>query len=632
MGEKNTALSKNSSPNYWSNTLSNMGKNKHKKHHRHGEEGDDASGSNAGLKLILKVGSNDKSHKKKKKKKEKKKDRDKEGRKHRHHHKDRRLMSGGGNAAEDQDDDVKIEPSEEDDVKPQKALTRLLEQMLHHLQKKDINNFFANPVNDSIAPGYSSIISQPMDFFTMKSKLPSYTDLATFRADFELICNNAMTYNTVDTIYHKMAQKMLHYGQKLFSVEKLRSMKAHLPFARAIPDECLGIDPSSVIASNEDNANEDLDDDVADVSKVIEDIREVVRRPPGKFEAVPDDMTSMEILEHAKMAAKGAANRLKIHKPKSNLGFLRQRSDGTTSLKFLTGSSGIVPGTENDRPVMLGQLIGKVKQGTGSIQGFREDRRNVSKSIHPLYYGAFSSHGPSYDSTFANLTKEETDLVNSTYCDPAGVQYAESVLNFSRNCDYAMNVVDHLLDILTGNEHRKTSKYIEEMKNLRKEDELLDNAFKDIPVNSEDKQDASKKDIDFTSLKSLEKDGIDMSFLDTLQKYCDDQNVMGSTDIKTEDTKPPEGLELLQTNAQLIDQLKIVQNERLSGTPPPHFSQLQKPTEKETELAANIQSNLVEMVGQVKPNQVLPEAAIRAVMGIKAPLPLTTSQEPMDVE
>ena len=54
-----------------------------------------------------------------------------------------------------------------------------------------------------------------------------------------------------------------------------------------------------------------------------------------------------------------------------------------------------------------------------------------------------------------------------------GVQYAESVLNFSRNCDYAMYVVDHLLDILTGNEHRKTSKYIEEMKNLRKGKALL---------------------------------------------------------------------------------------------------------------------------------------------------------------
>ena len=71
-----------------------------------------------------------------------------------------------------------------------------------------------------------------------------------------------------------------------------------------------------------------------------------------------------------------------------------------------------------------------------------------------MYYGAFSSHGPSYDSTFSNLTKEESDLVYSTYGDEAGVQYAESILNFSRNCDYAMFIVDHLLDILTDNAHR----------------------------------------------------------------------------------------------------------------------------------------------------------------------------------
>ena len=65
-------------------------------------------------------------------------------------------------------------------------------------------------------------------------------------------------------------------------------------------------------------------------------------------------------------------------------------------------------------------------------QGFREDRRNVAKTVNPLYYGAFSSHGPCYDSTFANLTKEESDLVSATYGDEVGVNYAESILNFSR--------------------------------------------------------------------------------------------------------------------------------------------------------------------------------------------------------
>merc|ERR1712141_793084 len=548
------------------------------------------------------------STRKKKKKKEKKKDREKEGRKHRHHHKEKRLMT---------DEEIKME----EDEKPQKALTRLLEQMLHHLQKKDIHSFFANPVNDSIAPGYSRIISQPMDFFTMKSKINSYTDLASFRVDFELICNNAMTYNTVDTIYHKMAQKMLHYGQRLFSIEKLRSMKAHLPFARVIPDECLGIDPSSVLAmENKENANEVDDDDVADVSKVIEDIREVIRRPPGRFEAIPDDMNATEILEQARMAAKGAANRLKIYKPNSNLGFIRQKSDGTTSLKFLTGGVGVVPGTDNDRPVMLGQLIGKVKQGTGTMQGFREDRRNISKNIHPLYYGAFSSHGPSYDSTFANLTKEETDLVNSTYCDPAGVQYAESVLNFSRNCDYAMNVVDHLLDILTGNEHRKTSKYIEEMKALRKEDELLDNAFKEVTEIGESQDDETDKrtDIDFSSLKSLQDEGIDMSFLDNLQRTWPASGI--KEEIKEEDDSK-DTPQLLQANAQLIEQLKNVQNDRLSATPPPHVSHIIKPSDKELDLAHNIQNNLVEMVGQLKPGQAVPENAVRTALG----LPITNS-------
>jgi bromodomain-containing protein 7/9 len=612
-----------------------MGKTKHKKHHRHGDEdeavGEDGDGTmsgSAGLKLILKVGSKGhEKHKKKKKKKDKKKEhRDKE-RKHKHHHKEKRHGDGQEMTTEE-GGEVKMEVEEKP---PKAALNRLLEHMLHHLQKKDTNGFFANPVNDQFAPGYSSIITQPMDFATMRSKLPSYSDVATFRADFERICNNAMTYNTVDTIYYKMAKKLLHYGQKLFSVDKLRSMKNHLPFVQAIPDECLGIDSSSIIEESEEapetaNASADENDDLHDVAKVIEDIREVVRRPPGRFEAIPDDMTTAEILEQAKMAAKGASNRLKIYKPKSKMGFLRQKADGSTSLKFLTGSTGVVPGTDNDRPVSLGSLIGKVKQGTGSIQGFREDRRNLAKAIHPLYYGAFSSHGPSYDSTFANLTKEETELVYSTYCDNTGVQYAESVLNFSRNCDYAMNVVDHLLDILTGNEHRKTSKYIEECKMLRKEDELLDGAFKDITKDPEAAANETlpgEETIDFESLKSLQEDGIDMTFLDQLQK--DFNSIKEEEEVVEVKEEKPEGPELLQYNAQLIEQLKKVQTDRLSAAPPTHFSQIQKPGDKELELASNIQCNLIEMAGQLKPENIVPDEIVRKSIAISVPITIVTN-------
>lgn len=51
------------------------------------------------------------------------------------------------------------------------ALQRLLEYLLKALEKKDPKQLFAWPVTDHIAPGYSSIISQPMDFSTMKQKI-----------------------------------------------------------------------------------------------------------------------------------------------------------------------------------------------------------------------------------------------------------------------------------------------------------------------------------------------------------------------------------------------------------------------------------------------------------------------------
>lgn len=50
-------------------------------------------------------------------------------------------------------------------------LSRFLEYLLKLLQKKDSNSFFAVPVNDQYAPGYSQIIKTPMDFSTIRSKV-----------------------------------------------------------------------------------------------------------------------------------------------------------------------------------------------------------------------------------------------------------------------------------------------------------------------------------------------------------------------------------------------------------------------------------------------------------------------------
>ncbi len=140
-----------------------------------------------------------------------------------------------------------------------------------------------------------------------------------------------------------------------------------------------------------------------------------------------------------------------------------------------------------------------------------------------------------------------------------------------------MFIVDHLLDILTGNEHRKTSRYVEEQKNLRKEDELLDAAFKDIQTASDPPEQASSSSsqdaaasaattaalvktaaaaamgtpvkVEWDSLRSLADDGIDMSFLDSM---------------KAEYDKQFDPAEQLKETAQLIADLKTEQDKRFA--------------------------------------------------------------------
>ncbi|CAF5170645.1 unnamed protein product, partial [Rotaria magnacalcarata] len=71
-----------------------------------------------------------------------------------------------------------------------------LDHLLRLLTRKDKEGFFQYPVTDQLAPGYSQIITRPMDFFTMRKKInqDEYLNILEFRTDFELLCENAMKY------------------------------------------------------------------------------------------------------------------------------------------------------------------------------------------------------------------------------------------------------------------------------------------------------------------------------------------------------------------------------------------------------------------------------------------------------
>ena len=54
---------------------------------------------------------------------------------------------------------------------PRGALKFFLRHLLTLIQRKDVEGIFGEPVTDDIAPGYSSIIKQPMDLLTMSDKI-----------------------------------------------------------------------------------------------------------------------------------------------------------------------------------------------------------------------------------------------------------------------------------------------------------------------------------------------------------------------------------------------------------------------------------------------------------------------------
>ena len=51
-----------------------------------------------------------------------------------------------------------------------KILSQIISKFINELEKNDPNDIFAQPVTDQIAPGYSTMIRNPMDFSTIKTK------------------------------------------------------------------------------------------------------------------------------------------------------------------------------------------------------------------------------------------------------------------------------------------------------------------------------------------------------------------------------------------------------------------------------------------------------------------------------
>ncbi|XP_018122002.1 bromodomain-containing protein 9 isoform X8 [Xenopus laevis] len=363
-------------------------------------------------------------------------------------------------------------------------LQQLLEYFLRQLQRKDPNGFFAFPVTDQIAPGYFMIIKNPMDFSTMKEKISQdeYKSVTEFKADFKLMCDNAMTYNRPETVYYKLAKKLLHTGFKMMSKAALLGNEVTTT-EEPIPEIIMPTAAEVVKKSKKPSK---------DMFRVMEEDQSSIFEPEGNACSLTDSTAEEHVLALVEHAADEARDKLNQYFPNCRIGYLKKNTDGTL---FYTVVNGDPDNEEDTHLVDLSSLSSKLLPSFTTL-GFKEDRRHKVTFLNSTGTALSLQN----NTLFTNLKPDQIELMYAGYGDDTGIQCALSLQEFVKDSgSFAKRMVNDLLDQITGGDHSRTIYQIKQMTGSEREG-------------------CSNSVLDFMTLKSYSDVSLDMSMLSSLDK------------------------------------------------------------------------------------------------------------------
>ncbi|XP_075068780.1 bromodomain-containing protein 9 isoform X3 [Mixophyes fleayi] len=446
-------------------------------------------------------------------------------------------------------------------------IQQLLEYFLRQLQRKDPHGFFAFPVTDQIAPGYFMIIKHPMDFSTMKDKIASneYKSITEFKGDFKLMCDNAMTYNRPETVYYKLAKKLLHTGFKMMSKERLLALKRSMSFMQD-----MDFSQQAAILGDEDTTVEEPIPEITipvpveitkkkkpskEVIRVIEDDQSCIFEPEGNACSLTDSTAEEHVLALVEHAADEARDKVNRYLPNRKIGYLKKNVDGT--LIYTVVNSDPDAEEEETHPVDLGSLSSKLLPSFTTL-GFKDDRRHKVTFLN----SASTALSLQNNTLFPDLKPDEMELMYAGYGDDTGIQCALSLQEFVKDCGgYADKMVHDMLDQITEGDHSKILYQIKQRRNIPMRPP------EDIKF-GESLGDGSSSVLDFMSMKSYSDVSLEMSMLNSLGK------------VKKE-LDHDDGHLNLDDAAKLLHDFHEVHNDRVGSRPSSNISSLSNNSERD---------------------------------------------------
>uniref|UniRef100_A0A2K6U3T6 Bromo domain-containing protein n=1 Tax=Saimiri boliviensis boliviensis TaxID=39432 RepID=A0A2K6U3T6_SAIBB len=462
----------------------------------------------------------------------------------------------------------------------QTPLQEALNQLMRQLQRKDPSAFFSFPVTDFIAPGYSMIIKHPMDFSTMKEKIKNndYQSIEELKDNFKLMCTNAMIYNKPETIYYKAAKKLLHSGMKILSQERIQSLKQSIDFMADLQKTRKQKDRTDTSQSGEDGGcwpREREDSGDAEAQAFKSPSKENKKKDKDMLEDKFKSNNLEREQEQLDRIVRESGGKLTRRLVNSQCEFERRKPDGTTTLGLLHPVDPIV-GEPGYCPVRLGMTTGRLQSGVNTLQGFKEDKRNKVTPVLYLNYGPYSSYAPHYDSTFANISKDDSDLIYSTYGEDSDLPKTPDTFLFSL-----------IFSSPEDEGHTRTLDTAKEMEQITEIEPAgcLDSSTQDRLI----------------ALKAVTNFGIPIEVFDSEAEVFQKK---------------------LDETTRLLRELQEAQNERLSTRPPPNMICLLGPSYREMHLAEQVTNNLKELAQQVTPGDIVSTYGVRKAMGISIPSPI----------